>query len=207
MEGQEPARAGSNSGKKAARFLPGVLRAGPDSAAKRLTHSWNNFSSIWKEHMLFLLGEARVWRSFAETCRKRQMLAWFQHPDFQPHAVCWRAKPVGLCSQVQGEKAQEMLVGTSVLGHGASPLLGARCPQLIFPVLPSRVEGSDRGRGTLLASPSSANPSYLPRHCCVLEQGLQQPFLAYPHPGPSVRRKSSGRGGASSAWLARSPHT
>lgn len=121
LEGQEPARAGSNSGKKAARFLPGVLRAGPGSAAKRLTHSWNNFSSIWKEHMLFLLGEARVWRSFAETCRKRQTLAWLQHPDFQPHAVCRVAEPVGLCSQVQGEKkAQGVLVGTSVLGHGAS---------------------------------------------------------------------------------------
>lgn len=116
LGGQEPARSGSKSSKKAARFLPGVLWAGPGSAAKRLTHSWNNFSSIWKEHMLFLLGKERVWSSFAETCRNRQTLAWPQHPDFEPCAVCSVAEPLGLCSQVQGEEAQGMRVGTSVLG-------------------------------------------------------------------------------------------
>lgn len=43
-----------------ARFLPSVLLSGPGSAAKKLTHLEHNFSSTWKEHMLFLLGDERV---------------------------------------------------------------------------------------------------------------------------------------------------
>ena len=41
-------------------FLPTVLLSGPGSTAKKLTHLEHNFSSIWKEHMLFLLGDEKV---------------------------------------------------------------------------------------------------------------------------------------------------
>lgn len=119
FQGEDPARAASKGGKNTARFLPGELRAGPGSAPKRLTHSWNNFSSIWKEHMLFLLGEERVLRSFAETCRKRQALAWPQHPDFKrcAHGVfggrtCWYLIP-----GARGGGPRNAV--PSVLGHGA----------------------------------------------------------------------------------------
>lgn len=117
--------------RSAARFLPSVVRAGPGSAAKRLTHLWNNFSSIWKEHMLFLLREERVLSRFAETWRKRQTLAWPQHLISSNVLCALRGRAAGLCSQVQGG-AQVTLAQTSALGHSAGPSRRAGCLPLIL---------------------------------------------------------------------------
>lgn len=66
--------------------------------------------------MLFLLGEERVLSSFAETWRKRQTLAWPQHPDFQRRAVCFVAEPLASVPRCEGE-ARGMLLRTLALGH------------------------------------------------------------------------------------------
>ena len=59
-EGEDPASLVPGVITNAAHFLPSVLLSGPGSAAKKLTHLEQNFSLIWKEQMLFLLGDERV---------------------------------------------------------------------------------------------------------------------------------------------------
>ncbi|EPY75438.1 hypothetical protein CB1_001662003 [Camelus ferus] len=76
----------------AACFLLSALWAGPDSAAKKLTHSWNYSFSIWKEHMLFLLRDESL-SSFAEMWPGPSTL-------MSSNVLYFQAEDAVLCSQV-----------------------------------------------------------------------------------------------------------
>lgn len=157
------------------------LQSRPGSRAKKLTHWWNNFSSVWKEHRLFLLGHQCL-SSFAETWGKRHMLAWPLPPDFKPCAVVPGGAHWPLFPGARGGPGNAgwdldfRALGWSLVQDGMSLCLHGPVPS---PAFRARTEGEAL---SLPASPSSA-PG------CVLQGRLEQLCLmdTATHPPTTLR--------------------